>query len=302
MLRNSVNILFGGAVASLLALTHVAACFSQNSRAEGGELRARDEWRRNLRLAPGARVEVSSIRGEVEVETADTKEAEVHVVRTARSREDLEKFKVAVEEGPRGLVVRGEQVRRSGSGASPEVRHRVTLRLPRGVDLSVQSVGGDVKVGDLDGRLTVGSVGGTLSAGAVGGTVQVTGVSGGVSLGRAGQAVEVRSVSGDVRVGLAVGSLEVTGVSGTLDAGVSKLGERGVRVSSVSGRVELRFSGELNAELVADNVSGELSVDVPNVSVRSRPNASAMRALIGRGGPTISINGVSKGVRLAQGS
>jgi hypothetical protein len=41
---------------------------------------------------------------------------------------------------------------------------------------------------------------------------------------------------------------------------------------------------------------------VPNVAVRSRPNASALRAVIGRGGPAISINGVSQGVRLAPAS
>ncbi|HZT59932.1 MAG TPA: DUF4097 family beta strand repeat-containing protein [Pyrinomonadaceae bacterium] len=302
-MRNSVTILIGGAVASLLALTQAAACYSQNRRAEGGDLRARDEMRKSFRLAPGARVEVSSIRGLVEVETAETDVAEVHVVRTARDAEELKQFKVVVEEEPQGLVIRGEQAERnSGSGMGPDVRHRVTLKLPRGVNLSVQSVGGDVKVGDLGGSLTVSSVGGLLTAGDVGGPVEVGGVSGAVSIGRAGQSVEIKSASGDVKVGLAVGSLDVTGVSGALSASVSKLGPRGVRVSSVSGHVELRFSGELNAELSADNVSGDLSIDLPNVTVKSRPNASAMRALIGRGGPTISINGVSRGVRLTQGS
>jgi len=227
----------------------------------------------------------------------------VHVVRTARSREELEHFKVGVENRPQSLSIRGEQVgRNSGSRSNAEVRHHVTLKLPRSVDLSVQSVGGEVRIGDLNGQLTVNSVSGSLNAGAVGGRVQVSGVSGGVNIGRAERGVEVKSASGNVTVGLSVGSLDASGISGTLTAGISQLGQRGVHINSVSGRVELRFGEVLNAELHADNVSGELSLDVPNVSVRSRPNASAMRALIGKGGPVISINGVSNGVRLAQGS
>lgn len=49
----------------------------------------------------------------------------------------------------------------------------------------------------------------------------------------------------------------------------------------------------------ADNVSGEVSLDVPNVAVRSRPNARAIRARIGAGGEPIATEGVSKDVRLS---
>ncbi|HEX8853342.1 MAG TPA: hypothetical protein VF754_07635, partial [Pyrinomonadaceae bacterium] len=70
-MRNSVIVLIGGAMASLMAIPQVAAFFDRYSQAPGGELRERDETRQSFRLAPGARVEVSSIRGLVVVETAD---------------------------------------------------------------------------------------------------------------------------------------------------------------------------------------------------------------------------------------
>ncbi len=64
--------------------------------------------------------------------------------------------------------------------------------------------------------------------------------------------------------------------------------------------LEATFRGELNAQLSTDSISGKLFIEVPNVTMQSSPDASAIRALIGKGGPPISIIGVSQSVRLAQ--
>jgi hypothetical protein len=323
-------------MASLIALPQLVACSVQNRQAVANELRERDETRQTFKLTPGARVEVSNIRGSLEVETADTEVAEVHIVRSAQSRAALEQYKVGVENRPQSLIVRGETNRRdTGSDAEADVRHQVMLRLPRRVDLSIQVITSEVKVGDVSGQLVVGSVGGDVRIGrasdsrdaartgdaqhgsrgvqigtvagslnieGVDGQLQVTGVGRGVSIGQASRQVEIKTVTGDVRIGHASDSLNVTGVSGTLSAGISKLGPRGLQISTVAGHVELRFRDELNAQLSTDSIIGELSIDLPNFTVKSRPDPTALRAMIGKGGPLISIKGVSKNVRLVKGS
>jgi hypothetical protein len=294
--------LFVGAMASIAISSQFLALFAQTKQKDNGELHERDETRQTFRLAPGARIEVSSIRGPVEIETANIEAAEVHIVRSANNRNDLEQYKIAIESTPQSLTIQGEQRQRnSGSGFGPDVRHHVMLRLPRHVDLSINSIGGDVRIGDVGGQLLVSSVSGSLAAGTVDGLVRVRSVSGGVNIGRANQ-VEITSVSKSVRIEQAVGSINVSGVTGNVWANISKLGQRGIEINSVSGNVELRFTGELNAQLSTNSISGKLSLDVPNVSVQSRPSATSIRAVIGKGGPAISINGVSSTVRLAQGS
>jgi DUF4097 and DUF4098 domain-containing protein YvlB len=123
-------------------------------------------------------------------------------------------------------------------------------------------------------------------------------VSGSATIGDVSQQVEIKSVSGNVRVGQAVGFLNISGVSGDVFAGVSKIGQRGVQVNDVSGRVELRFREELNAQLKTNHVSGKLYIEVPNVTMQSKAGASAMNALIGTGTHPIYINRVSSDVRL----
>lgn len=302
-MRHVMIVLLVGGIASIITIPLVAAIFTQNKQNDSSELRERDEIRQTFKLTPGTRVDVSSIRGPVEIETADIEVAEVHIVRSAQSRADLEEFKIGIENKPRSLVIIGEQRQRtSGSGFGPDVRHHVMLRLPRRIDLSVHSVSGQVRIGDVDGQIVVNSVSGSLSIGAVDGQLQISSVSGSVDIGKVNQQAEIKSASGNVTIGQVTDFLDVSGVSGSLSAGISKLGDRGVRISSVSGQVELRFRGELNAQLSTDSISGKVSIEVPNVTMQSSPNASAVRALIGKGGPPISIKGVSKSVRLAQGT
>lgn len=370
-MKRTVTILMIGIIASLITILWPSAVLAQNKKIDAGELRERDVIRQTFKLAPGARVEVSSIRGPVEVRMGDSAEAEIHIVRSAQSRDALKEFRIGVEKNSQVLFIRGEQRQReANSYYSPEVRHHVMLRLPRRVDLFIQGIAGEVHVGDMRGGLVIGSVGGRLNVGvvdghvrvsgvsgeviinrvsrqveiknvggnvrigqalglfnvsgvsgevrigdvggpfvansiggsittaAVGGQAQVSGVSGNVTIGQVSEQIKVKAVGGNVKIAQAVDHLDVSGIAGTLTVGIAALGQRGVQINSVGREVELRFRGEINAQLSTNNVSGKVLIEVPNVIVRKRPYESSVRALMGKGGPLISINGISNDVRL----
>src|SRR5690349_2700804 len=120
--------------------------------AQRGDFKERDEINRTFQLAPGARVEVSSIRGPVEITNTDSATAEVQIIRTARTRADLEYHKIEVEQTSNGLVVRGVQEPDRRQRQNIQVDHHVILKLPRRIDLAVSSVSGSLKIGDIDGE------------------------------------------------------------------------------------------------------------------------------------------------------
>ncbi len=257
---------------------------AQERRRNDGDARQRDETRQNFSLQGGARVEVSGIRGPVEVQTSETNVAEVHIIRSARTQKELEYHKIVVENTPTSLVIRGERTdpkRQPPRGT--QVQHRVVLKIPRRVELNVNSISGSVKIEDLNGDLQVESVSGSVTIGKVSGQVQIN------------------SISGNVKLEQANGYLDISGVSGSSFATIAQMQERGVRVNNVSGQVELRFNMQLNADLNATSISGKVYLDVPNVSVRDRPDSSTVRAQIGSGGSPIIINSVSGSLRLAPG-
>ena len=260
----------------------------------------RDEFNQTYQLAPGARVEVSSISGSVKISNSETGTAEVQIIRTARTRADLEYHKIEVEQTGNSLVVRGVQESRERESRNIQVNHQVILKLPRRIDLSVTSVSGSLQVGDVEGRMHVSSISGSGNIGNVGGKLQVSSVSGSLEVGNVGADARVNSISGNVGLGQVNGSLDVSSVSGGVNARLLSLSPQGIRINSVSGSIELGFKGEVNADFSAEQVSGQVYLDVPNVTRDSEARSSNVRARIGAGGTPITITSVSGNIRLTR--
>ena len=249
--------------------------------AQRSDFKERDEINQTYQLAPGTRVEVSSIRGPVEITNADTATAEVQIIRTARTRADLEYHKIEVEQTANSLVVRGVQEPEERRGQNIQVDHHVILKLPRRIDLSVSSVSGSLKAGDVDGQTHVSSISGSANIGNVGGKLQVSSISGSLDVGNVGAEARVTSISGNLRLGQVNGSLDVSSVSGGVNATLVSLSPQGIQIKSVSGSVEIGFKSEVNADFNAENVSGEVYLDVPNVtrdSEEKSPNVARASA------------------------
>lgn len=265
------------------------------------DFQERDEINRTYELAPGTRVEVSSIRGPVEIVNTNSGVAEVQIVRTARTRADLEYHKIEVEHAVGRLVVKGIQEPEGRQRDNVRVNHHVRLKLPRRIDLAVSSISGWIKTGDVDGETVVKSISGSANFGNVGGKLQVRSISGNLEVGNVGGEARVTSVSGNVGVGQVNGSLEVTSVSGGLKATLASLSTEGIHIKSVSGSVEIGFKTDVNADFKADSVSGRVYLDVPNVTRETEPDAPNVRARIGAGGTPITISSVSGNIRLTRG-
>jgi len=225
-------------------------------------------------------VDVSSISGPVEIRTSEGQTAEVHIVRTARNREDFLLRKFIVEHTPDNLIVRSDDERDRRGNRQVQIRERVVLELPRKIDLTVKSISGSVTVGNI------------------GGPVQASSISGPVTIGNVGNAVKLSSISGSVRLGSVNDHLSASSVSGSLSVTLTRLDSRGIQLSSISGAVELRFEGELNADFEVTNISGRVQLDVPNVTFQGAADGSNVRARIGSGGSPISMSSISGNVRL----
>ncbi|MGB8509939.1 MAG: hypothetical protein WCD76_16295 [Pyrinomonadaceae bacterium] len=224
----------------------------------------REDTRQNFKLEPGAQVEVRGINGPVEITTAETDTADVHIVRTAGSQDDLDNQRLVIEHTPTSLVIRSEGGHRSFWGwlrGHGSVRQQVTLVLPRKVELTTRGVNGSVTVGEVDGG------------------------------------VEVGGVNGRVEVAQSAGHSQVNGVNGSVKVAVSQLGAQGVEVGGINGGVEVRLRDGLNADVNIKGLNGSATFNVPNVTSQERENRSNIRARIGTGGAPINLNGVNGSVR-----
>ena len=276
MKRNSIMKLFVAIAVLGFALQGVAcsehsssAAAREKEEASGDErdLPEREETRQSYKLAAGASVKVSGVNGSIDVETADIDTAEVHIVRSARSRENLEFRKIKIEHTPDSLILEGGENDSDDDGLfswfkpSVTVRHRVMLKLPRQVNLTANGTNGPVTIGEVAGS------------------------------------VRVSGVNGPVTIAQAESSAGISGVNGPVTATIIKITDDGFRVKGVNGPVELHFNESLNASIEVKSLSGNFQPELPNL-VMEKKDSNSYRARIGEGGTPIIISGINGSVRL----
>ncbi len=244
-------------------LSKAVGMSNQDSQGE-----ARDEVRKSFVLQPGARLEVEGINGKVEIQTSDTKTAEVYVVRTAKNSESLSRREVTIEQTATGLVVRGKETRHAGIwehlfGSNP--KEELTIKAPRQIALALKGINGRVTTGDIDG------------------------------------AIEAKGINGNVELGQAAESAEINGINGRVVVSLKQLGERGARINGINGGIELRLASGLNADLIAKGMNGNVRSEIPDVTVDKEEFGHGYSAHIGSGGAPITLAGINGNVRLTRG-
>ncbi len=246
----------------VMALVAAPQSFGLNRYGNGQDMPERDEMRQVFELSSGTRVAVENINGRVEIETHPGDTAEVHVIRSARTREELNYRKVIASHTAEGLLIRGEDDR---GQRNVRVNQHVMLKLPRQISLSLNDINGHTTVGEIEGP------------------------------------VHISDINGGLEVAQAAEYAEISDVNGGLALGITRLGSRGVRLTDINGGVELRFAEDLNADLNVRDMNGGLHGDMTaNMVVEGKIERSNFRARIGNGGIPISVTDINGGLRLAR--
>lgn len=243
---------------SLLAAGLVPAAAAQDR--DTRSMPAREQIDRSFTIGHGASVSITSIAGPVTVETGGSSRAEIHILREARSKAELDCTHTEILTGNNRLSLR--QFRPSETGACRQIEMRQTVRLvlPRNVDLSLKSIAGRVAAGTIEGALRLENIAGrTDLAGAR--------------------------------------SADISSVAGKLTLGLGPIDRRGVRVASVAGSVDLIFRRGTGANVEASSVIGRVTGATPAIQVRQE--GRVYRARIGAGGPLVSLSSIVGQVRLA---
>jgi DUF4097 and DUF4098 domain-containing protein YvlB len=217
-------------------------------------------------MKPGAHIEVQGINGFVEVQTSDTKTAEVYVRRTGDNANSLSLRELIVEETSEGIVVRSKR-KHTGLwdhlfGKDP--KEEVTIKAPRQIALSIRGVNGRVSSGDIEGSL------------------------------------EMKGVNGRVELGLISDSVQIGGINGTISVGLRRLDERGARISGVNGGIELKIANGLNADLSSKGMNGNVRSEISDVTVNRDDHWTRYSARIGDGGAAIELSGINGNVKLTR--
>ena len=214
------------------------------------------DFQKSYRLAQGNRVSIKNVSGDVIVKGYDGEAVTIRGFKEGRDRDKLE-----VEDLSDGNHI--DISARYPKNCNCEASIRFEVNVPRNINLTydaISSVSGDVEIDGAKGTVHAKAVSGDVKIINAQGTIRADSVSGDVHVERASGSVNAKSVSGDVSVSMPSNlgaDVDLKTLSGDLktDFGITiekrehgpgktahgRLGEgsRRVKMSSVSGDVNL---------------------------------------------------------------
>jgi DUF4097 and DUF4098 domain-containing protein YvlB len=205
-------------------------------------------------VLPDATIEVSNVQGRVEVTAWDRNDVEL-VAELENSKDELE-FEATDRH------VRIEVDRPHGRYHDDEDDANLTLRVPKGARLIIDTVSADITIVGVRGEQTLESVSGTVETQAFDAPVSLSSVSGEViATGHGGKAdVTTENVSGSTTVTGIRGNYQGEVVSGSINATIAAA-ER-LEVSTVSGEIEVHAELTPESRVSMESVSGTVAMVV----------------------------------------
>jgi len=216
---------------------------------------AAQNFTKRATVAADVLVDVENVQGRVDVTAWDRNEVELVAVLES----DKDEFEYEATE----REVRVKVSRPDGRYRHDEDEDAIlTLRVPKGARLAIDTVSADIKVAGVRGEQSVGTVSGELGTQAYDEPVDVRSVSGDITVAGTGGKAAVRSesVSGTTVVNGIRGGFEGKAVSGDLEITVAEAGR--LRLGTVSGDITAEAGLTADARVEMNTISGEIGFRV----------------------------------------
>jgi DUF4097 and DUF4098 domain-containing protein YvlB len=194
---------------------------------------------RTVPLASGSTLKVKNVNGFIKVEAWDREEVQFTGEFKPSSRD--EQVKVVIEPGKGSLEIRGEYPKNNnGWGSYRGPQCQMTLKVPRRVAPSLESVNGEVSLTGTQGAATLTTVNGGVRATSLEDQLKATTVNGGITLDRVHGGLVLQTVNGGIK-----------------GSGLDGQG-KGIKAETVNGGIHLQIAG-LKGRLKATTLNGGIT-------------------------------------------
>ena len=255
--------LVAGAVSAIVLISGAAQASGQGKLTE--------EFHKVYPFSAQGRIQVENLNGAVHISAWDRDEVKVDAVKSAWTKERLDEAKIEVNAEPNEISVRTEFPSHDhtfvGNDHNNPANVEYTITVPRQARLD------EIKL--VNGRLDVQGVTGEVHASCVNGRI------------------EAHNLQGRVKLNT---------VNGELDAIVDQLPASELQLSSINGRVRVTLPSDVNAELKASTVSGNISDDFGLPVTRHQFVGHSLHGQLGGGGMLVKLSNVNGAIEIRHAS
>ena len=229
---------------------------------------------RTFNVADGGTLHLEAESGDVNVTAGGSGSVNVDIVRRGREGD------VTFDQRGNDVYVRarGERDHRRFSWSDSDSYH-YEIHVPARFNLDLQSSGGDVEIGSVNGNVTARSSGGSIE------------------IHRAGGPIVAHSSGGGIRIDDAADRVDATTSGGSIKARFSRQPSGDSRLSTSGGGVTVELAPAIGAELDARASGGGVHADVP-ITVHGTRDDDSLVGRIGGGGPRLVVRTSGGGITI----
>ena len=159
--------------------------------------------------------------------------------------------------------------------------------VPQQFNLDLETKGGDVSVGNLNGELRASTAGGDIQTGDITGLVSVETAGGDIDLGNMGKQVTAQTAGGSIRVNNVHGDARLETSGGEITAGLI---EGSVRADTSGGDIVLRGA---TGPVTAETAGGQIQIGQCGASIKAETAGGSIHLQGAKGGVEVETAGGS---------
>jgi DUF4097 and DUF4098 domain-containing protein YvlB len=231
-------------------------------------------------VASGGKLVIQADRGSIEVATDANNQVHVQVFRKvkggtkSRAEELVTDHEVTIQQdGNTVSVVAKTKSKLSWSWRTGQAYLDVhyVVSIPRRFDVDLKTAGGDVHVGDLDGKAIATTTSGSVRFGLVTGNVEARDAGGDISVNNAGGTVNAHTTSGSITLHATKGTVDASNAGGNI-----RIDAAGAEVvaSTTSGSIIL---GSVVGGVQAKNAGGDVRIESAGGDVVAHTTSGSIR-------------------------
>jgi len=298
---------------------------------------------KTFEVKPKGTLAIDSDHGSITVQSKITEIVSIEVILVAdvsseKSAESVfEEFHLDFAQKGDNVFVTGKK---EGNGLglfdnSNKLKVKFIATVPEKFNLDLNTAGGSITVGDLDGQLVARTAGGSLDFGSIsgsvdgktaGGSIRLKGSGDNVALKTAGGSIsigpvngnaEVKTSGGSIRTGEVTGALEahtaggsisIDGVAGAVDAKTSggsvwatimKQPKEECTLTTSGGNIAVSLPDNISVSIQARTFGGKVSTDLP-ITVKGELSKSQIQGTLNGGGPALILETSSGNISISK--
>ncbi len=223
---------------------------------------------RSAKLAYGAKLWVNQVDGAVRVQGWEKEEVELQATFKESSRGERCQLVMEPKEG--GLEIRVIPPEHHLTfGFYRSAQCHLTLKVPRKLNLAVQSVDGNVEVRDLEGFARCETVDGSILMERIKGEAYTHTVDGHIDVSDLNARLKGGAVDGPIRLRRVEGGIDLHTVDGRIEAEDLNGWGEGIRLSTVDGSIRVKLGGA-KGHIEARTSEGRIELNAPTAQVEEQ--------------------------------